>query len=110
MFVYLTRHDKIKQAVSYVKAPQTGLWHVAADGTDLERLSPPQEPVCDGDEIRACVETMTTYDRDWEDWFKRQGIDPVRNAATGIRPGVKKLADGINQDWVARFVAEVDTA
>lgn len=135
LFVFLSRRDKVEQAVSYVRAQQTGLWHVAPDGTELERLSPPQNPVYDGREIRACFETMTAHDRDWEDWFQRQGIDPLRityealaadpveglrqvldrlgldrGAATGITPGVKKLADDVSRDWVARFKSEARIA
>ena len=56
LFVHLTRRDKVAQAVSYVKARQTGLWHAAPDGTELERLSPPQKPAYDAGEIRAWVE------------------------------------------------------
>ena len=47
LFVHLTRTDKVAQAVSYVKAQQTGLWHMAPDGTELERLAPPKDPVYD---------------------------------------------------------------
>ena len=61
LFVHLTRRDKVAQAVSYVKARQTGLWHAAPDGTELERLSPPQKPAYDASEIRTCVEEMTAH-------------------------------------------------
>ncbi len=54
-FVYLTRHDKVEQAVSYLKATQTGLWHMAPDGTALERLAPPAEPTYDADKIRTHI-------------------------------------------------------
>jgi trehalose 2-sulfotransferase len=131
LFVHLTRPDKIEQTVSYLKARQTGLWHVASDGSELERLAPHREPRYVREEIQACVETMTAYDRDWNDWFAREEIEPVRvsyddlsanpvgtlrhvldrlgldpAAADGVTPGVRKLADGINRDWVARFRAE----
>ncbi len=42
LFIHLTREDKLAQAVSYVMATQTGLWHRAPDGRELERLSPPR--------------------------------------------------------------------
>ena len=131
LFVFLSRRDKVDQAVSYVRAQQTGLWHVAPDGTELERLSPPRMPVYDAGEIGRWVEVMTAYDRDWEGWFQRQGIDPLRisydalaaepiellrhlldqlgldrDAAHGITPGVRKLADDISRDWGARFRSE----
>lgn len=131
LFIHLTRPDKIGQAVSYLKARQTGLWHAAPDGTELERIAPHREPSYDGGELRACVETMTAYDRDWNAWFSREGIEPVRitydelaadpvgvlrrildrlglevGAADGVTPSVRKLADGTNLAWVARFRAE----
>jgi len=135
LFVHLTRHDKIEQAVSYVKAQQSGLWHLAPDGTELERLSPLREPIYDDAEIRACFETMTAHDRDWEHWFETEAIEPLRlsyeaiaaeplgtlrrvlerlgvdpEAANGIRPSVRKLADGASHDWVTRFRSESDGA
>jgi trehalose 2-sulfotransferase len=131
LFVHLTRGDKVAQAVSYVKARQTGLWHAAPDGTELERLSPPQEPAYDASEIRTRLEEMTAHDCNWEHWFAASEIDPLRityeelsagpikilramldrlglerGAADGIEPAVAKLADVTNQDWVARFRSE----
>lgn len=60
LFIHLTRLDKIGQAVSYVKAQQSGLWHRASDGTELERLSPPREPVYDAALLRSTHDTMVT--------------------------------------------------
>lgn len=131
LFVHLTRHDKIEQAVSYVKASQSGLWHAAPDGTELERLSPPRDPVYDAVEIRARLEEMTAYDQGWERWFAREQINPLRityeslsehpietlrqilnslglnpGAATGLEAGTAKLADRTSQNWMARFYSE----
>lgn len=131
LFIHLTRHDKIEQAVSYVKAQQTGLWHAAPDGTELERLSPAKEPTYRFDAIRTCVEEVTTFDREWESWFQSQAIEPLRiayedlsvaphdslaevlealglagRAADAVSPGIAKLADETNRDWVARFRRE----
>ncbi|POF30050.1 Stf0 family sulfotransferase [Roseibium marinum] len=135
LFIHLTRTDKIEQAVSYVKAEQTGLWHKAPDGTELERLAPPRAPVYDADEIARCFERFAAFDLDWKNWFKTQGIEPLRityealsydpsaalgevlealgldrGHADGIAPGVAKLADETNQEWGARFRREKSPA
>lgn len=128
LFIHLSRADKLAQAVSYLKAEQTGLWHVAANGSELERLAPHREPLYDFDAVKTCVEMMTAYDRKWEEWFRTEAIEPLRisydelsadpagtlrhvlrrlglngAAADGVEPGVRKLADSTNQDWMARY-------
>lgn len=128
LFVYLQRADKLAQAVSYLKAEQTGLWHVAADGSELERLAPHRDPAYDREAIRAVIETMEGHDRAWEDWFAREGVRPLRisydalssdplgvlrgvlerlglesEAACGVVPGVRKLADETSRNWVERY-------
>jgi LPS sulfotransferase NodH len=134
-FIYLMRRDKVEQAISLVKAQQTGLWHRAPDGTELERLAPPKEPNYDGDALRAQFDQLTSNERDWEGWFETEGIEPLRltyeglskdpaeglrrvldhlgldgKAASGAIPDVAKLADGTNRDWAARFRSEHNIA
>jgi len=131
LFIYLTRENKLEQAISYVKASQTGLWHQAPDGTELERLSAPQEPVYDGGKIAQHLNELTALDEGWRDWFTQESINAMRityeelsadpttvlatileqlglDAATakGIDPGVAKLADAISRNWAERFLAE----
>lgn len=134
-FVHLSRRDKVEQAVSYVKAQQTGLWHVAPDGSELERLAPPQEPVYDADKLRMHLDELTAYERDWEQWFEIEEIEPLRityetlsddpleilrkvldhlgldrQVASGVKPGVAKLADATSRDWALRFRSEHNVA
>ena len=134
-FVYLMRQDKVEQAISLVKAQQTGLWHRAPDGTELERLAPPQEPNYDGDELRSQFNRLTSNERNWERWFETENIKPLRityeglsedpmetlyrvlehlgldaSAANGVIPDVAKLADDTSRDWAARFRSEHNVA
>ncbi|MGL5012158.1 MAG: Stf0 family sulfotransferase [Paracoccaceae bacterium] len=131
LFVHLSRPDKVDQAVSYLKAEQSGLWHVAEDGSELERVAPHRDPVYDREKLRAIVAMLVEYDRQWNDWFQREGIAPLRisyddlaadphavlrdllgqlglnpAAADGVPAGVRKLADQTSREWVARFRAE----
>ncbi|MEM8647519.1 MAG: Stf0 family sulfotransferase, partial [Pseudomonadota bacterium] len=129
--IHLARDDKVEQAVSYVKAGQSGLWHAAPDGTELERLSEPQPLVYDPGSIGASVAEFTAYDQQWNEWFQAQSIIPLRltydklaenpqrvlgsvleylgldpRAASGVQPAVAKLADEVSAEWVRRYRAE----
>lgn len=131
LFVHLTREDKLDQAISFVKAQQTGLWHRAPDGTEIERLSEPKALTYDGEAIAAQIAAFEAMEEAWIGWFTREGITPLRItygdlaanphagrdrvlAALGLGPAprapnglpVAKLGDEINRDWADRFRAE----
>lgn len=131
LFIHLTRHNKLEQAISFVKATQTGLWHVAPDGSELERVSAPQEPVYDAREIAARVAEFKAYDKDWNAWFAKEKLVPLRLSydelsadsagslarildklgldwKTGqhISLPTAKLADGTSRIWAKRFLSE----
>lgn len=131
LIIHLTRRDKVEQAISYVKAGQTGLWHAAPDGTEIERQSPPADPTYDSEEILARCNELSALDREWTQWFSNEGIEPITivyeklaadpidvlrrllkalgldsDAAFGVVPGIAKLADATNKDWAGRFRAE----
>lgn len=131
LFVHLTRENKLDQAISYVKAKQSGLWHLAADGSELERLSEPKEPVYDAVAIAAQLSLSEQMETEWEEWFAREQIKPLcvtygelsaaPFATLGrvlkalgleceprdeVTPPVAKMADAINQEWAERFRSE----
>ena len=128
LYMHLSREDKLAQAVSLIKAEQTGLWHIAPDGTEIERVGPPGEPRYDFERIKGEVGELEAYDTAWNVWFARQDIAPLRigyerlasnPAATlisicealgvqppnadDIRPGVAKLSDSTSLDWMRRY-------
>ena len=131
LFIHLTRQNKLDQAVSYVKARQSGLWHLAADGTELERLSEPKEPRYDSASIAAQLALFEQMEAEWNAWFHREGITPLRITydelaavpcrtlsrilktlglaypqRNEITPPTAKMADATNKDWVERFLSE----
>ncbi|WP_119389003.1 Stf0 family sulfotransferase [Taklimakanibacter lacteus] len=135
LYLHLSREDKLAQAISLVKAEQTGLWHIAPDGTEIERVAPPQAPQYDFARIRQEVAELESYDAAWNSWFEEQGIIPLRlfyerlsaepaatliricealgvpapNAAD-VRPGVAKLADETSLDWMRRYRSDLKAA
>ncbi len=128
LYIHLSREYKLAQVISLVKAEQTGLWHRAPDGTEIERLAPPKEPQYDFVRINREVQELESYDTAWNTWFEAQGIEPLRIGyetlsanpaaalaricealevqtpkARDINPGVAKLADETSLDWMRRY-------
>ncbi|KAJ55921.1 hypothetical protein ACMU_09135 [Actibacterium mucosum KCTC 23349] len=129
-FIYLNRDDKVAQAVSYLKATQSGLWHRAPDGSEIERTAPPEQPRYDAAFIAKNAAQFADDHAGWNNWFAEQGIEPLRltydalsadpigelrrvlehigqnpDAANAVQIGVGKLADQQSRDWIARFKA-----
>ena len=134
LYLHLTREDKVAQAVSLVKAEQSGLWHLNADGTELERSAEPQEIHYDLKRIYQEFVALERDDNAWDSWFKQQEITPVRiryealaknPSATliqifealeieppdlgKIEPEVAKLADAESLVWMRRFRADLQS-
>jgi trehalose 2-sulfotransferase len=130
LYIHLSRQDKVAQAISLLRARQSGLWHRAADGTERERLAPPAPLVYDADRLAGLVEELETDDAAWNGWFSRFGIEPLRltyeglaakpqaalaqvlsalalDEATAASVDVRtaKLADETSLEWTRRFRA-----
>ncbi|MEZ5825802.1 MAG: Stf0 family sulfotransferase [Geminicoccaceae bacterium] len=128
LFVHLHRADKLAQAVSRVVAEQSGLWHRAADGTELERLAAPGELHFDRQTIARHMAEFASMDSAWEDWFALEGVKPWRisydelakdpqgtlarllavlgldpRQARRIETPTARLADATSKAWIERF-------
>jgi trehalose 2-sulfotransferase len=135
LYIHVSRENKLAQAVSLVKAQQSGLWHVAPDGTEIERLGAPQDPEYDFGLIQQQLVNLEAFDVDWNKWFEQQRVTPMRvryeildkepdkvlhqicdalgveaPKAGAIRPGLAKLADDVSVDWMHRFHADLSSA
>lgn len=128
LYIHLSREDRVAQAVSLYKAAHTGLWHRAADGSEMERTAPHQDAGYDAERIGASVAELSAQDRGWREWFAEHGIAPLqleyedlsRDPRFGLRkvltalgrdasladdsaPTTARLADEESARWVARF-------
>ncbi|MET8832993.1 Stf0 family sulfotransferase [Micromonospora sp. NPDC004540] len=119
-FVHLRRDDALAQAVSWLRAEQTGRW-TADDGGP-----PTAEPRYDPDGIDALLRTVAEHQAAWNAWFARYGITPHRvryedlatdpagvtlgvldalglpSAGVPVRPRHARQADALNAEWIAR--------
>jgi LPS sulfotransferase NodH len=123
-FVYVTRRDRLRQAVSFARATQTEQW--ASDHPEPRRA-----PVFDREQIRSMHEWIERDERLWEAFFAHRSIAPLRlvyedfaaspAAAVmsvlellGVRlpagyrlpaPTIHRQADELSDDWVRRYQA-----
>jgi LPS sulfotransferase NodH len=124
-FLEIRREDRLRQAVSLVRAHQTGWW-----ASDMPPRA--QRPaVFDRDEIARRVTQIERQETAWSEVFERYGIVPRRltyeelaatpegTARTALEflgvelpPGfdfelrMERLADELSEQWVERYLAE----
>jgi trehalose 2-sulfotransferase len=121
-YVWVSRRDRVRQAVSLWKALQTQAW--AADDGD----GAGHEPVYSFEAIDHLRALIAAHDRAWMAFFDANGIEPlavtyeqvaadlpgvVRSvlqhldldpaAADGVRPPMERQADARSDEWVERY-------
>lgn len=125
-YIYISRDDKIAQAVSMAKALQTDAW------TSRMEEGPKPVVVYDRDMIENCLADIERQDLTWRQWFEAHDVTPFQvtydrltSDAEGVVrditellgvqddepdevdvPPAKKQADETNQEWIERFQRE----
>jgi LPS sulfotransferase NodH len=123
-FVHLRRRDLLGQALSAVRAEQTGSWRSTSAGTG--------EPRYDGAAVMASLRMLVNEQARWELFFARNGIEPLRlvyeaavrepqccvdrvaelmelphrPAIAWNRVGLAPQRDALTEEWRQRFRAE----
>ena len=130
-YLYLSRKNKLAQAISLLKAEQSGLWHINGDGSERERLKPVSTPKYDARAIETKMGDLELQDTAWRSWFDLQGIIPFLihyetlaespktvlgkvlsslgespEYASEVEPQTRKLADRLNSEWADRYLNE----
>jgi LPS sulfotransferase NodH len=130
-FLWLTRRDKISQAISLLTAQQTNVWWMtepdASPSVNFGRLEPEFDPVA----IANLERRLTESDRRWQQIFAARSVDPlavcyedlVEDYEQTIRqvlrwlqvpdadrvavgpPRLRRQADARSQDWAVRYRA-----
>jgi LPS sulfotransferase NodH len=121
-YVYVTRHDHLRQALSFARAIQTDQW--ASDQPAAESA-----PVFDADQIDELLAWIRREEGQWEALFERERVLPLRivyedfvtsidrtlrdvlrfldvEPPAGFRAPVPKLgrqADELTEEWVRRY-------
>jgi LPS sulfotransferase NodH len=123
-YIWLTRRDKVAQAVSHWRAIQTGRWHVSAGGAPV----PADEPRYSFEAIDHLVREAESHDRSWQHYFAAHGVRPCKvvyeefvvphdatvrdilaflsipNSGVSIaKARTAKQADSLSAEWVQRY-------
>jgi trehalose 2-sulfotransferase len=125
--VWVTRRDKVRQAISMVRAKQTGVYSTIHVDRGRKKAIPPG--AYDYEQIRFHVDKLTVEDAAWGELFTREGVthrqvvfeefirDPEAEtirlfAAIGLpipegwaRPeiAIRKQSDAISEEWYQRY-------
>lgn len=129
--VHLVRRDVVRQAVSWARAAQDGVWVVS----ESEAADPAAQPVYDYEFVSNLVVLLLRGERGWNRFSGQLGLiphkvvyedlvneDSYRAVIRGILlhlqlddraeiqpPRTLRQADETNDDWVGRFLAEART-
>jgi len=127
--VHLVRRDRLRQAVSWLRAAQDGVWLTS----DTEPARPSGTPAYDRDVIAGMMDLITTGEQAWLDLYAQLGLQPLEVAYEDLltpegydaavrsilrhldlpddvaipAPRTRRQADRINDEWVQRFGEEV---
>jgi LPS sulfotransferase NodH len=134
-YIWLTRQDKARQAISYHRACQTDVWWQIEPGAKAEPDGSPREarpePRFDPAAIAALERLAVANDAKWRSFFDRCGADPLvityedlaadyagtigrilgwlgvaEPASARIRPPrLRRQADELSEAWLARYTA-----
>jgi LPS sulfotransferase NodH len=126
-YVFLTRRDKVRQAVSYYRAIATNIWWSVRAESGADRDIP--APVFDYEQIDHWVSRLWDFELSWRQHFERAGVKPFEVSyeefmrayeptvlsilryldlpiADGLRiapPRLEKQADEVSATWVRRY-------
>jgi len=130
-YIWLTRRDKARQAISYLLAASTDEWWAIDGATSGTHAASTAEPGFDPNAIARLERAFTDRDSDWQAFFARNDITPlvihyedlaqeyrhtiasvldwlgVPNADTVDIPPtrLKRQSNVRNEDWLTRYAA-----
>jgi LPS sulfotransferase NodH len=126
-YIWLTRHEKVRQGISYFRAMETKIWRT----TDVSKVAA-VEPGFSFEAIQSLVQLCIWEDQAWQDYFQKYRIEPctvvyedllespaavARQVLSylGIKPPEplfrertwqhQRQSDAVSEEWVQRYKA-----
>jgi len=131
LYVNLVREDKVAQAVSLIRAAQSGQWHLSSDGSVRQGTKEPLPVTYDAQTIEKEIASLTRVDAAWQTWFAAQDLSPLQVTyedlardpqsvlrplltavdrdpamARDVEPATSKMADAESKQWIERYRSE----
>ncbi len=128
-YIRLTRRDKVRQAVSCLKALQTDIWWETDTWVRAGRAAPAAQPTFDLDAIDRLIQQIGQHEAAWQLLFETCGVQPLELAYEDLahdhaavarqvldflplavpgdlvigQPRYKKQADELSEQWVRSY-------
>jgi LPS sulfotransferase NodH len=128
-YVFLTRRDKVRQAVSYYRAIETNVWWSVRTGAMADRGNVAPTPQFNYEQIDHWVTRLSHFESSWRRHFERAGVTPfevayedflgaygptvlsilrylelpVTEGLSIAPPRLEKQADEVSEMWVRRY-------
>lgn len=116
-YIWLTRQDKVRQAISYAQALQTKAWWKIDGPIDKttcippiieEPNAPPKTAQFDATEIGRLLKLLKAHDAAWERYFVREGITPLviayEDLAEAYESTIRRILRHLNISTPERLV------
>jgi LPS sulfotransferase NodH len=128
-YVFLTRRDKIRQAISYDRAIRSGVWWSIRHGDEQTPAPNALPPPFDFEQVDGWVSRLSQFETSWRRHFQRVGVTPFEIAYEDLvlayestvlailsylelpiaddliiaPPRLEKQADDVTEEWVERY-------
>ncbi|MFK7802342.1 MAG: Stf0 family sulfotransferase [Anaerolineae bacterium] len=129
-YIWLTRRNRVRQAISYLKAHQSNQWYAMEENGNQERENVHEY---DFETINMLIRSLTSQDSMWQDYFGQAGIRPlvlvyedfakapqetIKSILSYLEISVsadweltlpkrsKRLADTTSEEWYQRYKKE----
>ena len=123
-YIWLRRHNRVAQAISYARATATGVWLVQKAEGEGSEAAPPEFDV---ERIDRFMRILAELDQAWANFFLRHRIRPlmliyehlirfrektfrdtmdflgVTEPPRLVEPRLRKLSDDVSTEWEQRY-------